>query len=154
MQRVVPHVYALQKCQAYFPTQQIGTTLHGSEDSRSGEQVRQREARLAGAKTYTSVNRCPQCRGFERFTVGQRCCVCVAAALANGEYDADAPVSHPIADYNRSHVGAKVNRYAAPDWPCSVCGGSTRYVKWNTCVTCSNRRRKAGAFNHPQGVGQ
>ena len=71
-----------QPCQAYTPSVQIGA-VRGSEDARSGEQVRQREARIAGAKTYTRVNRCPNCKSTERFTVGQRCCVCVRAEYAD-----------------------------------------------------------------------
>jgi hypothetical protein len=72
-----------QPCQACTPSVQIGAALRGSEDARSGEQVRQREARIVGAKTYTSVNRCPICHGVERFTVGQRCVVCVTAEYAD-----------------------------------------------------------------------
>jgi hypothetical protein len=77
----------------------------------------------------------------------------VAAAIDNGEYEDTAPVGHPIADANRANVAPKVNRYAAPDWPCPSCGGTTRYVKYNTCVTCSNRKKKTTQFNNTQSQG-
>ena len=78
-----------QACQRCYPPVLIG------ENKRpySVEEQRKRDARLNGDRTYASVERCPNCRSTERFTVGAHCVRCVAAAVERGEYDDDADMT-------------------------------------------------------------
>lgn len=88
-------VYALQRCQRCFPTVQVGERTRG--EVLDSDTWRQSQARLAGHKTFDSTERCPKCHTRERHVVGGRCVRCVAAAVANGEYDAaPAPAAAPV----------------------------------------------------------
>jgi hypothetical protein len=154
------HTPTWQECQRCSPTAPVGS---GRQDTRGAENERKVQARANGQKSYVSVERCPTCKGWERFTVGSRCVRCVSIEYADGSTVVVAPgdvvpkpkrtmVAHPLADAarNSARQHGEVS-YVAVDWACITCSSTERSVRYNFCSACNRNRTRQhrGGFNQP-----